>query len=333
MSLASVLGHICIGSQARASPKYATRVIDAWLASPGYDIRRRAPGLVLQIGTSCDELSGAHRCRRLAATLGSWIVYVKSVMNTEFWGASFLSEEMSSAAQRILKLGQEAQAMPIRLINANSIAIADDNAEYRCLVSSSGINYPDGMPLAAFLTFISKMGGGPRLMQVRGPSLFERTMSESDGSDVSHLFFGGSPETIEELKRNIAEKFPRLRVAGYVSPPMAAADSLIELASKAHEEYGGDVIWLGLGQPKQDFVAQALAHKISRPCVGVGAAFDFVAGRVGVAPRWMQSVGLEWLYRLVEEPGRLWRRYTFGNARFLKVAVTEVLKNIMRPGR
>ncbi|WP_419179425.1 WecB/TagA/CpsF family glycosyltransferase [Mycolicibacterium iranicum] len=189
---------------------------------------------------------------------------------------------------------------------------------------SNGINYADGAPLAALLSLASRRQGGESQQRVRGPSLFEETLRRSEGHAITHLFFGGSKDAIARLEDNVSSRYPFVAAAGYISPPIASANDLAELAARAHADYGGDIVWIGLGQPKQDIVAHLLADQISRPCIGIGAAFDFFAGTVRTAPQWMQASGTEWLYRFAHEPRRLWRRYTIGNMRFLRVASREI---------
>lgn len=243
---------------------------------------------------------------------------------TKFWDAIFISEAIPAASRRIIQLGETHQAVPVRFVNANTIAMADKDSAYRSVITSAGINYPDGLPLAACLSLIARASGGGRRSRVRGPSLFEATLHSSRGSNVTHMFFGGSENTIKDLETMVEAKYPWVNATAYIAPPIAQADELLSLARAAHDLHGGDIVWVGLGGSKQDIVAHNLAQAISRPCIGVGAAFDFTAGRVKAAPRWMQSVGLEWVYRLSQEPRRLWRRYTYGNLRFLKVAIIEI---------
>lgn len=244
-----------------------------------------------------------------------------------FWDASYVNEDVGSAVKRVMLLAEAAKPMAIRLVNANSISAARSDYRYREVLRSTGLNYADGIPLAAVLTVLAWMNRSTRHRRVRGPSLFEQTLETSQESRISHLFFGGSPETLTSMERALRARYPLLQVAGFVSPPIAEAQELIDLAVMAHKRYGGDVVWLGLGQPKQDLVAQRLAKEISRPCIGVGAAFDFVAGSVRAAPKWMQRTGFEWLFRLFQEPRRLWRRYTVGNVIFLTVCLAEIIRS------
>lgn len=245
----------------------------------------------------------------------------------KFWGIDFTNEDVASAAQRLTDLATQNEAVPIRLINAYSIASADTNRVYRDTLRSPGINYADGTPVAAALTAIARQQGGTKHQRVRGPSLFEETLQKTETSELTHLFFGGNASTAEHLEAEIRCRHPSLNIAACVAPPVAEAPRLVQLATQAHQQFGGDIIWLGLGTPKQDIVARDLARTVQRPCVGVGAAFDFLAGTQRTAPRIMQTSGVEWLYRLATEPKRLWKRYTFGSARFLRIAWVELRRD------
>ncbi|MGW8812458.1 WecB/TagA/CpsF family glycosyltransferase [Gordonia terrae] len=206
-------------------------------------------------------------------------------------------------------------------MNAYSIASSREIPAFRSALTGHGINYADGAPLAGVLSRISERQGMGQTSRVRGPSLFEETLRLSQASTVTHFFFGASPETLALLSQAIGDRYPDVNIAGLVSPPVAEPDELVDLAVQAHASSGGDLVWLGLGTPKQDVVARDLSQRINRPCVGVGAAFDFMAGTQPVAPVWMQSSGLEWLYRFYCEPRRLWRRYTLGNLKFARIAL------------
>lgn len=252
---------------------------------------------------------------------------------TEFWGASFVSEDIASASERIISLATTRTPIPVRLMNAYSVAAADKDCKYREVVKSHGINYADGMPLAAALSLVSWTKRTRRHSRVRGPSLFEETLRRSENSSVSHLFFGSSESTMAELRLAIKNGFPNLNATAFIAPPIAEPDELAHLARLAHDEFGGDIVWLGLGTPKQDIVAHLLAPEISRPCIGVGAAFDFLAGSTSSAPLWMQRSGTEWLHRLMSEPRRLWRRYTIGNLHFLKVVLCALATTMILSAR
>ena len=153
------------------------------------------------------------------------------------------------------------------------------------------------------------------------PSFFLDVLDQGRALDVRHFLLGGSEEMLDALTLELQQRFPGVIVAGAESPPfrpltaeeLRAQDARIT-ATRA------DVVWVGLGSPKQEFEAHRLATEMNVVVGAVGAAFDFTAGRVAPAPEWMQRGGLEWLHRLGSEPGRLWRRYLIGNTRFVWIA-------------
>lgn len=219
----------------------------------------------------------------------------------------------------------------VRLVNAYSIALADHDPAYRRILNGAGVNLPDGAPVLWFMRWAARRHPGAAPQRVRGPSLFSRTLTLSQGRPVRHFLLGGSPHTLARLLDVLAADFPGCTVAGSHSPPYGDVtperlDDWCERISASR----ADVVWLGLGTPKQDVAAAELARRLGLHCIGVGAAFDFLAGTQPEAPRWMQRLALEWLFRLAAEPRRLWRRYVFGNLRFLFVATSEARQ---APGR
>jgi N-acetylglucosaminyldiphosphoundecaprenol N-acetyl-beta-D-mannosaminyltransferase len=134
-----------------------------------------------------------------------------------------------------------------------------------------------------------------------------------------YLYGGRSPEALELLERRLRERYPGLLIAGGFSPPFRALTDAEQGRAVAEiDSSGAQVVWVGTGQPKQEKWMLQMRPRLSAPLlVGVGAAFDFHAGLVSQAPRWMQRSGLEWTYRLAHEPRRLWRRYARYNPRFV----------------
>jgi N-acetylglucosaminyldiphosphoundecaprenol N-acetyl-beta-D-mannosaminyltransferase len=161
-----------------------------------------------------------------------------------------------------------------------------------------------------------------RVGTVRGPSLFELTLDLGRSSGVKHFLVGSTPETLKRLTDEVNHRYPGVLIAGTYSPPFCElSDNYILGIVEAMDEELPDIIWVGLGTPKQDLVAVSLSQSISSTVIGVGAAFDFVAGTVREAPRWLQNTGFEWVFRLICEPRRLWRRYLFGNLGFILAVV------------
>jgi N-acetylglucosaminyldiphosphoundecaprenol N-acetyl-beta-D-mannosaminyltransferase len=206
----------------------------------------------------------------------------------------------------------------VRLANAFCVTMAHRRPDYLQLLRSRGFNFPDGAPVA----WAMRRAGAPDAGRVRGPSFFTETLRRSQGTGIRHYFFGTDASVLEELVVRVRASYPGAIVVGASAPdvqedPVALAAQLP--ASITRESV--DIVWVGLGTPKQDFVADAIAAERGVITAGVGAAFDFLAGSVREAPRFMQNSGLEWLFRLVSEPRRLWRRYLIGNVQFLRVVL------------
>lgn len=207
----------------------------------------------------------------------------------------------------------------LHFVNAYSIvSAARDHALAR--VFSEGACYVDGLPVIWGLRLTHPRSGWSRLCRVRGPDFFTASLDRGRETGLRHYFLGSTPSTLELLQRESTAAFPGLSIVGSASPPFAPVHEVDwEPYLREIKASNPDVVWVGLGTPKQDHVAAMLAAHDTRPYVAVGAAFDFVAGTVRRAPGWMQEAGLEWLYRLLVEPRRLWRRYLIGNVHFVRL--------------
>lgn len=216
----------------------------------------------------------------------------------------------------------------VRLANAYNVALAQEDLDYGTLLIEEGVNFPDGTPVVWFMN-LGK--GSNKAGRVRGPSLFPLTLGKSVTHGTRHFLLGSTPETLARLEKNIQVAYPGIVLAGSYSPPFASIDEDYVADCAVHvKASNADIVWLGLGTPKQDQLGTALAREIDAVTVNVGAAFDFQAGTVQEAPVWIQRSGFEWLYRLGSEPKRLWRRYLIGNIQFLRSAIGQVVRD--RPG-
>jgi N-acetylglucosaminyldiphosphoundecaprenol N-acetyl-beta-D-mannosaminyltransferase len=182
-------------------------------------------------------------------------------------------------------------------------------------VNASFLATPDGMPVV----WLGKLKGYKNINRVYGPDLLLRMCQISEEKGYRNYFYGSTPEVLEKLLDNLRKMFPGLAISGAYSPPFR---SLIEEEDKKNIEMlnaaDSDIIWVGLGSPKQDiWMSQHRGLLNSTVMIGVGAAFDFIAGIKKQAPFWMQKSGLEWFFRLINEPARLWKRYLVGNSVFL----------------
>lgn len=229
-------------------------------------------------------------------------------------GLDFQPVAPSAAAEYIVDLARTRKRAHVHLANAYTVALADGDDAYRQLINE-GVVFADGKPITWFSRLARQT---PRIQQIRGPQFFLDVLDTGRPFGVRHFLLGSTDELLERIRARLAEMFDGLEIVGSYSPPfrpltpeeITDQDALIRQSD-------ADIVWVGLGTPKQDIEAKRLALSTERPAVAVGAAFDFTAGALRVAPIWMQRAGLEWLFRLASEPKRLWRRYLFGNVRFV----------------
>lgn len=232
----------------------------------------------------------------------------------EIGGIQFRVATPETAVDQVIELALAGVPAHIHLANAYTLALADRDLSYRVLLREGAV-YPDGKPITWFSQLFRQC---PRVQQIRGPRLFTDVLDDGRIHGLRHFLLGASEETLASLRTLLLRRSPGLEIVGTHSPPfrplsaseLEEQDSLIRGSS-------AQVVWVGLGTPKQDKEAQRLAASLGIPAVAVGAAFDFAAGTVRTAPEWMQRAGLEWVFRLLSEPRRLWRRYLFGNLRFI----------------
>ncbi|OLT48700.1 N-acetylglucosaminyldiphospho-UDP N-acetyl-beta-D-mannosaminyltransferase [Gordonia sp. CNJ-863] len=236
----------------------------------------------------------------------------------------FAVTSFDDAVDTVVNAGRSHTGIPIRLSNAYCVSLASREPEYAAILRGDGVTYPDGAPVAWCLRRL----GNPQAQRVRGPSLFTAVLDQGREADLRHFFLGATDDTLDALADEASRRFPGVRIAGRHAPPFGPltedfyADAVCRIDSA-----GADIVWVGMGTPKQDVAAAELAHRTGLAVVGVGAAFDFVAGTVREAPSWIQRSGFEWLYRLAAEPRRLWRRYLVGNSHFAYIAARSLRTN------
>lgn len=190
---------------------------------------------------------------------------------------------------------------------AHGVAESVKDPALREIHNRAGMVVPDGMPLV----WISRLRGFTRVGRVYGPDLMLSVCERSQYKGYSHFFYGSTPAVLDALASNLRRRFPQLTIAGAYSPPLGldacVADRVgVELIDAA----APDIVWVGLGTPKQERWMAARRGELSSPVlIGIGAAFDFLAGTKRQAPAWMRSHGLEWAFRLATEPRRLFGRY------------------------
>ena len=218
---------------------------------------------------------------------------------------------------------EELRGHYICVSNVHTTVTAYRNPQYRAVQNGAAMNIPDGKPLS----IVQRMGGEKDAGRVPGPDLMPELFALSEKKGSRHYFYGSTQETLDALKERLAEKYPEMTVAGMYSPPFRPMTE--EEDREAVERINAakpDFIWVGLGAPKQE---KWMAEHEGRLCgvmLGVGAGFDFHAGTVKRAPKWMQEICMEWLYRIGQDPKRLLVRYLDTNFSFVFDLMKEGLK-------
>jgi N-acetylglucosaminyldiphosphoundecaprenol N-acetyl-beta-D-mannosaminyltransferase len=190
-----------------------------------------------------------------------------------------------------------------------------EDARLRAMVNRASLAVPDGMPLV----WVSRLAGQPQVQRVYGPDLMLSFCALAAQRGYTNYLLGGAPGQPEVVAERLQARYPSLSIVGMRATPerplpQADTEAIVAEINKLNP----DVVWVGLGAPLQEQWMALNRDRIQAPLlVGVGAAFDFHSERVPQAPAWMQRLGLEWLFRLVQEPARLWRRYLLGNPAFL----------------
>ncbi len=199
--------------------------------------------------------------------------------------------------------------------DVNALLHAREDEQLRAFYNNSGMTLPDGMPLV----WAGRAAGFSEIERVCGPDLLPRVLADSVAPGWKHYFLGGADGVAQRLADAMETSFPGLQVAGVECPPFRT------LSSEEKQEQvdrinasGADIVWVGLGAPKQErWMVEFRPLLNAAVLIGVGAAFNFHSGDVKRAPVQMQRAGLEWAYRLSQEPGRLWKRYAVGIPKFV----------------
>ena len=204
------------------------------------------------------------------------------------------------------------------------ITARKDNLLYKILTDRNTINLPDGKPGV----WIAKMKGAKNIQRCFGPFVFAEVMKKTAKTDTKHFFAGGKPCVAEQLKENVAKRFGNENVVGTHCPPFRnlSDEDFKDLANKINE-LNVDIVWIGISTPKQEKFAYNLTRYTNvKFLVTVGAAFDYHTDTIRPAPNWVQEAGLEWLFRLLMEPKRLWKRYFKIVPLFIWYNIIELIK-------
>ena len=202
----------------------------------------------------------------------------------------------------------------IAVTGMHGVTEAQHDPSFKSVLNAADLVVPDGMPLV----WLARWRGFPLKRRVYGPELMMTFCDQTSPKGYRHFFFGGAPGLAEALAEKLQVRFPSLQIVGTMSPPFREVTpqedrEIVDAINAA----APDVIWVGLSEVKQDRWMNEHRSKLAASvAIGVGAAFDFHAGRKRQAPEWMRENGFEWLFRLLQEPKRLWRRYLVYGSQF-----------------
>ena len=216
----------------------------------------------------------------------------------------------------------------VAVCNVHSVMSARRDPELFRAIADADIATPDGVPIVWGMRWL----GQSDQERVYGPELMKRAMVDAEGHQWKHYLYGSTPETLATLQAKLAELAPDAQIVGAYSPPFRemTADEM-ESSLEAIRTSHADLLWVGLGMPKQELWMGTIRNELPGVAVlGVGAAFDFLAGTKKQAPAWMQKAGLEWLFRLAQEPRRLWRRYVWNNPAYVMLLAWQIIRSRLK---
>lgn len=229
-----------------------------------------------------------------------------------------------SAIEKIHRLVEKQAGGYVCFSTVHMIMESHDNAEYAAKVNAADLVIPDGMPLVWLQKFYGENGA----TRVRANDLMIQLCAYAEENNLSVGFYGGKQSVIDAILERAQKDFPKLKIPYAFSPPFRPLtdEEDAEITTEINEKKP-DVLFMGLGCPKQENWMSAHKDKTKAVMLGVGASFDFFAGNVRESPEWLGKLGLEWLFRLTQEPKRLWRRYLILNPRFMRLAAMQLLKS------
>ena len=210
----------------------------------------------------------------------------------------------------------------VAICNANTLVRSMRDIEIRNSVNNFTIKTPDGFPVAKALSFLTKQ----KFLRVDGYKVFLQTIKNGLNRGTRHYFFGSNDEITQLMINKLTQKFPDVKITGYLCPEFMSANDLVENYKEEIESINTDIIWVSLGFPKQELFIDKLCNEIdiSVNFVGVGAVFEWVAETKKKAPEWLANLGFEWILRLFQDPKRLYKRYLIDNTLFILYFLRQV---------
>lgn len=247
-----------------------------------------------------------------------------ALSETQLFGIRLSVGAMSTAADQIVAQARRTAGGLVCVANVDMLTRAKRTPRLAAVMTRAYAVVTDGMPLVWCLRALQ---GRQDAARVYGPGLVLELCERAAREGMSVFFYGGTPDEIDKLQGNLRDRYPGLVIAGAISPPMLPAEPPFDadITTRINNS-GAGILFVGLGCPKQEFWMDAHANHLKPVSIGVGLAFALIAGTKRQAPAWMRTSGLEWLFRLGQEPGRLWKRYLVGNSLFIWYALRECLR-------
>ncbi len=238
-------------------------------------------------------------------------------------GVGVSALNMSTAVRESEQLLDSGGKGYICVTGVHGIIEAQTDAQFRNILNHSFLTTPDGMPTV----WLGHLDGFEDMTRVYGPDFMLALCERSVEKGYRHFLYGGKPGVAEQLRDELSARFPGIQFAGTYTPPFRPLTPQEEEALRQQiQESQADILWCGLSTPKQERFMAAYRDRLPvKLMVGVGAAFDLLSGNLSEAPDWMKKSGLQWLYRLIKEPRRLWRRYLLNNPRFIALVCLQQL--------
>jgi N-acetylglucosaminyldiphosphoundecaprenol N-acetyl-beta-D-mannosaminyltransferase len=247
----------------------------------------------------------------------------------DLFGVGYTPTNYDEAVQVICRAARQRVSAIVSCHAVHAVMTFCTNPQWRSKVNTFDMITPDGQPVRWALNLLYRAGLKDR---VYGPELMERLCRQAAKENIPIYLYGGTPDVLEKLKNQLCGRYAALRIVGAEAPPFRALTEAEDHAVVQRINHSGaELVFIGLGCPKQDLFAFDHRAHLSAVQICVGAAFDFHAGVKPTAPAWMQQFGLEWVFRLSCEPRRLWKRYLHTNSLFIAKLIAALAARIVKP--
>ena len=262
--------------------------------------------------------------------------FPKALSQTTVLEVPVTRAELGEVAAWVMEFARRRLPAQVAAAPVHNLVVAHLDPEHRAALRGCQIVTADGQPVRWAVNLFREPGTPPLRERVYGPDLTLELCRRAAQEGMGVYFFGSTPAVMEKLLARLRAMIPKLLASGHCPGAVDfsgtganAYDPVSDL--EKIKDSGAQILFVGLGCPKQERWIHLYAQLTAMPCLGVGAAFDFHAGTLAQAPPWMQKRGLEWLFRLAKEPGRLWKRYLIGNSLFLWLLVKQALRRRRTP--